>query len=736
MAQSNNGDIFDFLINPVFSTEGVKDSYNTLSDELGRIAERIADQIEDKLGDAFTKGIDKTNINQVIKLVNSLGGEVTRTGTTINTTFKDASGNIIKVADNVKSAISLIENDLVDLRNKGVDIGDSLTKIQEFKTTGQTYTFSDQIKEQNELENNIIQNLEKRYQYELKIKDAQRDGDSAKKSYYETLKSILKTERDEYSTQLKNLTDSDTTAEIQKQEAALHQKANAYGVLTSEQKKQETQDATEKKNIQDATTLLKQYYTIRSNMDKMKANGQEGGNYWSEQEQELQKVIASLTTYGVTVDQTTGKLKFDQQAQQALQLASNIDKVNTTVNQGNAGIEQRNAKLADQAPIIAIKNYEQELRKARELESNNKQGTQAYQQTQQAIAALETELDKYGIKVNTSADGTHTLEVKQGAATTQTQQLTEAINNFNVSQENANAQNDSFGKSIQESVANFIKYQVALEALNKLVSEFTSAIKEMDDAMTQVRMVTMDSYEDTVKLSQQYGELAQKLGTTVTTVAEGADAWLRQGYNAKDAMTMLEASTTLATVGQMSAADATDQLTAVTKSYNTEVEDTMGIVDKLVSVDLAYAASSSEISTALQKVASSAGQAGLGLDKLIGLITVSEEKTRQSAEVIGSAWQSIVSRISKIPANVDLDDLTDETGKVVATVNDADKVLTKYGIALVGTDGKMRDLGTIMDEIGAKWSKMSQLEQNQLAYVVAGLSQCWHKMCLIDGKLL
>ena len=162
----------------------------------------------------------------------------------------------------------------------------------------------------------------------------------------------------------------------------------------------------------------------------------------------------------------------------------------------------------------------------------------------------------------------------------------------------------------------------------------------------------------------------------------------------------------------------------------------MGIVDKLVSVVLAYAASSSEISIALQKVASSAGQAGLGLDKLIGLITVSEEKTRQSAEVIGSAWQSIVSRISKIPANVDLDDLIDETGKVVATVNDADKVLTKYGIALVGTDGKMRDLGTIMDEIGAKWSQMSQLEQNQLAYVVAGLSQCWHKMCLIDGKLL
>ena len=58
-----------------------------------------------------------------------------------------------------------------------------------------------------------------------------------------------------------------------------------------------------------------------------------------------------------------------------------------------------------------------------------------------------------------------------------------------------------------------------------------------------------------------------------------------------------------------------------------------------------------------------------------------------------------------------MDDLTDETGKVVATVNDADKVLTKYGIALVGTDGKMRDLGTIMDEIGAKCLKCRSLSR-------------------------
>lgn len=109
-------------------------------------------------------------------------------------------------------------------------------------------------------------------------------------------------------------------------------------------------------------------------------------------------------------------------------------------------------------------------------------------------------------------------------------------------------------------------------------------------------------------------------------------------------MEMLKQSTTLAVVGQLDAASSTDQLTAITKSYNVAVEDTSQIVDKLVAVDLNYAASTGEISTALQKVASSAGQAGVGLDKLIGLITISEEKTRQAPEVIGSAWQSIISR--------------------------------------------------------------------------------------------
>lgn len=42
---------------------------------------------------------------------------------------------------------------------------------------------------------------------------------------------------------------------------------------------------------------------------------------------------------------------------------------------------------------------------------------------------------------------------------------------------------------------------------------------------------------------------------------------------------------------------------------------------------------------------------------------------------------------------------------------------------MVDEAGNMRELGVVLDEIGAKWKGMSKLEQNQLSYVIAGTRQ-------------
>lgn len=603
MAQSRS-DVFSFLITPEFDTKSLQDSSGIIEKEVKDVAEKISNQIESVLNTKLPSGFQKTNINEVTKFVESLGGSVKRVGTTISASFKDAAGNVNTFKHSIADAVEAAQQAELAAA-KGMTGTSAITaKYGRFKASSVDYTGSEQIQQQNQLEQQIIKSIQEQYNYRLKIIDAQNTGNKTQETYYTGLQNIAKQEE----------------ANLQKQYSGSQDAINA-------KKQQLSQE--------------EQLYAAKS-----KAAAEEN-------------------------------------------------------------------KLVE-----AIKQYAKQYQTVKNLESKGQQGTQAYKDAQSALASLTSTLSQYGVQVVTSSDGTIKLVAQQNSMADSSNKAKKALDDANGSMGKVNTSQNSLSQSIQSSVENFIKYQVAMEAINKITSEFTSAIYDMNSAMAQVRMVTMGSYEDTVALADSYTQLAKQLGTTTTEVAKGADTWLRQGYSAQDAMEMLKQSTTLAVVGQLDAEESTNALTAVTKSYNVAVEDTSRVVDKLVSVDLNYAASTGEIATALGKTANSAQQAGVGLDKLIGLIAISEEKTRQSAEVIGSAWQSIISRITKIPAKTSLDDLVDENGKVVATVNDADKVLSKYGINLVDTSGKMRDVGTVLDEIGAKWNTMSTLEQNQLAYVV------------------
>ena len=95
----------------------------------------------------------------------------------------------------------------------------------------------------------------------------------------------------------------------------------------------------------------------------------------------------------------------------------------------------------------------------------------------------------------------------------------------------------------------------------------------------------------------------------------------------------------LSKVGMIGSADATTYLTAVRKSYNTSVEDTIGIVDKLTAVDMQAAVSAGGIAEGLSRVANMASISGVNLDKLIGYITTVSETTQKETSEIGNSFK-------------------------------------------------------------------------------------------------
>lgn len=67
------------------------------------------------------------------------------------------------------------------------------------------------------------------------------------------------------------------------------------------------------------------------------------------------------------------------------------------------------------------------------------------------------------------------------------------------------------------------------------------------------------------------------------------------------------------------------------------------------------------MATSLQYVSSQANLANVSLDKMIGLIATTSETTRLSAETIGNAWKSILSRMQ----NVKLGKFIDDDGEAI-----------------------------------------------------------------------
>ena len=73
-------------------------------------------------------------------------------------------------------------------------------------------------------------------------------------------------------------------------------------------------------------------------------------------------------------------------------------------------------------------------------------------------------------------------------------------------------------------------------------------------------------------------------------------------------------------------------------------------------------------------------------------------------------------RLQKIAAGVDIDDEGE-------SLNEVDTVLRRVGISLTDTTGNFRNMGDVLDEVGAKWSTFSNLEQAQIATAIAGTRQ-------------
>ena len=276
---------------------------------------------------------------------------------------------------------------------------------------------------------------------------------------------------------------------------------------------------------------------------------------------------------------------------------------------------------------------------------------------------------------------------------------------------------------------NNVRWQVTSAAINSVTTSISDAVnhlKDMDNALNKIRVVSGDTKVEMKGIADEARRMAKDLKTSATEIVKAELIYRQQGDSAELAAKKAEITTKAANVSFNSSAEQmSEYLTAIWNSYQVPEDQLELFVDKIAAIGATTATSMEEIATAMQKVASTANNVGVSYDQLAAVIATVSSTTRQSAESVGTSFKTIFARIEDLKLGK-----TTEDGVVLGTVSSD---LEKMGISIYDTQGELKQLGDVLEEMGTKWQTMSKEEQVALAQTVGGKRQYSMLMALMDN---
>lgn len=191
-------------------------------------------------------------------------------------------------------------------------------------------------------------------------------------------------------------------------------------------------------------------------------------------------------------------------------------------------------------------------------------------------------------------------------------------------------------------------YGILQSGMNK-AQEMVQNTYDVDSAMTQLQMATGVSNDKAKDLMKTYSDMGHQLKATGTDVAASSTEWMKQGQSVEKSNKLAESSIKLSKVGDLTSENTTKYLTSARKGYGiTSAEDTLKIVDKMSSVDMASATDVGGLAEGMSEVATNANLAGVSMDKLLGYLATIGETTQEGMSSVGTGLNAIFSRMGNI----------------------------------------------------------------------------------------
>ena len=279
------------------------------------------------------------------------------------------------------------------------------------------------------------------------------------------------------------------------------------------------------------------------------------------------------------------------------------------------------------------------------------------------------------------------------------------------------------------SLKNAARWQISSSVLHGFMGAVQSAYgyaQDLNQSLNNIRVVTGQNVDQMAKFAEKANQAAKALSTTTTAYTNAALIYYQQGDSDSTVLEKTDVTTKMANVTGTSAEQVSNQLTAIWNNFNKKGQESYEkYADILTALGAATASSTDEIAGGLEKFASIAEVIGLSYEYATSALATVTATTRQSEEVVGTAFKTIFARIQGLNLGETLDDGT--------SLNKYSEALAKVGISIYDQTGELKEMDAILDEMGNKWAQLSKDQQVALAQTVAGTRQYNQLVSLMDN---
>ena len=277
-----------------------------------------------------------------------------------------------------------------------------------------------------------------------------------------------------------------------------------------------------------------------------------------------------------------------------------------------------------------------------------------------------------------------------------------------------------------------MKNTVRWQITSGFLTGFTGAIgdayryaEDLNESLNNIRIVTSKSTAEMAQFAKQANRAAKELNTTTTKYTDASLIYYQQGLDDKQVKARTDVTAKFANVSRENLTTSSEYLTAIWNNFAKGSKNLEYFADVIVALGAATASSSQEIATGLNKFAATAETVGLSYEYATSALATVTATTRQSAEVVGTAFKTLFSRIQDLELGKTLDDGT--------TLGKYSKALDAVGVSIKDSNGELRDMDRILDDIGGKWDTLNKDEQVALAQAVGGVRQYTQFIALMDN---